>query len=218
MKYSHAPVHWKKFVDDLQAIYYSVRDAKNPKIKIENGTIQEDNKKVPIYEVKPMKKDKKKVLESSDSKNKLEVKQHPTKSKKKEEKESKTKIRDQKSREPKKDGDKPKSTSSKTTKKMEDEEKQQTVVATKVEEVNGLHHVIHEDKTGIGRFVTKYGKDLKRNVKPPVVLVFADSIIAKDSVKSVLHEILNRERWVLNSRFRIKSVSYWVCSNPLPYK
>lgn len=28
LKYSHAPVHWKKFVDNLKGIYFSVRDAK----------------------------------------------------------------------------------------------------------------------------------------------------------------------------------------------
>lgn len=208
LKYSHAPVHWKKFVEDLNQIYYSARDAKNPKIKIENGAIQDDNKKVPIYEVKPMKKDKKKVLETSDSRNKLEVKHSKTKTKK-DERDSKTKSTTRehsRSREQHKTSetrDKSKS-SSKVTKKDE------VVLVSKVEEVNGIEkkttHVIHEDKEGIGRFVTKYGKDLKRNIKPPVVLVYADSVIAKDSVKRVLHDILNRERFVF---FILVLVKLW---------
>lgn len=186
LKYSHAPIHWKKFVEDLKAIYYSVREAKNPKIKIENGTVQDDSKKVPVFEVKPMKKDKKRHLESSDSKNKLEVttKTHAKPKEahhrsKKDETKTKTASSSREHKTHKKDGDKVKK-------------------VAKVEEVvNNSAHALHEDKAGIGRNITKYGKDLKRNVKPPIVLVFADSVIAKDGVKRVLHEILNREKLVL---------------------
>lgn len=187
LKYSHAPVHWKKFVENLQAIYFSVRDARNPKIKIENGTIADDGKKVPIYKVKPMKKDKKRFLESTDSKNKLEVTTKPH-----------TKPKESTHHRSKKPEEKLVKREHKTHKKDGDKVKKVAATAattTKVEEVNG-GHVLHEDKSGIGRYVTKYGKDLKRNVKPPVVLVYADSAIAKDGVKTVLHEILNREKCV----------------------
>ncbi|XP_018566189.1 biotin--protein ligase isoform X2 [Anoplophora glabripennis] len=70
LKYSYAPVHWKKFVESLKEIYAKLRDSTNPKIMIENGAAKsEDVKKVPVSEVKPIKKDNKK----SEDKNTLEV-------------------------------------------------------------------------------------------------------------------------------------------------
>lgn len=60
LKYSLAPVHWRKFVSDIKDLYSKIRDATNPKITIDNGTPKpEDLKKVPVSEVKPIKKDKK---------------------------------------------------------------------------------------------------------------------------------------------------------------
>lgn len=155
-----------------------------------------------------MKKGTKKMLESSDSRNKLEVnaadaKKSHTKTKEssshhrsKEQQKTKDRSREHKSRdrESKDKEHKSKEKSVVTAKKTQEEEKPSTTV----EKVNGekVHErVLHEDKAGIGRHVTKYGKDLKRNIKPPVVLVYADSAIAKDNVKQVLHEILNREKY-----------------------
>ncbi|XP_076254606.1 holocarboxylase synthetase-like protein isoform X2 [Rhynchophorus ferrugineus] len=60
LKYSLAPIHWKKFVADIKDLYSKVRDATNPKITIDNGTPKpEDLKIVPVSEVKPIKKEKK---------------------------------------------------------------------------------------------------------------------------------------------------------------
>ncbi|KAJ8939503.1 hypothetical protein NQ314_011118 [Rhamnusium bicolor] len=70
LKYSHAPVYWKKFVESLKETYSKIRDTTTPKITIENGATKPDDiKKVPVSEVKPIKKDSKK----SEDKNTLEV-------------------------------------------------------------------------------------------------------------------------------------------------
>lgn len=67
LKYSYAPIYWKKFAETTKEIYGKIRDIKNPKITIESGKSEE--RKVPVNEVKPIKKDGKK----SDDKNTLEV-------------------------------------------------------------------------------------------------------------------------------------------------
>ncbi|XP_044762850.1 biotin--protein ligase [Coccinella septempunctata] len=62
LKFSYAPVHWKKFVGELKELYQKIRENSNPKIKIENGSSKvDDHKKVPVYEVKPMKKENQKT-------------------------------------------------------------------------------------------------------------------------------------------------------------
>ncbi|CAH1110239.1 unnamed protein product [Psylliodes chrysocephalus] len=68
LKYSYAPAQWKQFADSLKDIYSKIRDTKNPKITIENGKV-DDVKKVPVSEVKPIKKNGKKL----EDKNTLEV-------------------------------------------------------------------------------------------------------------------------------------------------
>nr|XP_023018683.1 uncharacterized protein LOC111507580 isoform X1 [Leptinotarsa decemlineata] len=68
MRYSHAPIHWKVFAENLKEMYSRVRDSTNPKITIENGK-SDEIKKVPVSEVKPIKKDSKKT----EDKNTLEV-------------------------------------------------------------------------------------------------------------------------------------------------
>lgn len=164
--------------------------------------MQEDNKKVPIYEVKPMKKGKK-VLEPSDSRNKLEVnaKTH-AKPKESHHKQQKTKEKEHKTREHK-SRDREHKTKDGEEKPKEHKSKERAAAATAVvkkpeepkqTERTNVEKVLHEDKAGIGRHMTKYEKNLNRNVKPPVVLVYADSVTAKDGVKQVLHEILNRDR------------------------
>lgn len=161
---------------------------------------------MPIYEVKPMKKGTKKTLESSDSRNKLEVNAADLKKTKVKESHHRSKeqqkthkTREHKSRDREQKG-----------KEGGDVEKTKVVDGTKEKEqkvkkvvVKEKQRVLHEDKAGIGREVTKYGRDLKRNVKPPVVLVYADSAIAKDGVKQVLHEILNREKYA-------NKVLFWI--------
>ncbi|XP_057664831.1 biotin--protein ligase [Diorhabda carinulata] len=67
LKYSYAPIYWKKFAETTKDLYGKIRDVKNPKITIESGKSEE--RKVPVNEVKPIKKDGKK----SDDKNTLEV-------------------------------------------------------------------------------------------------------------------------------------------------
>ncbi|CAH1999965.1 unnamed protein product [Acanthoscelides obtectus] len=71
LKYSHAPVHWKKFTESLKEIYSKIRDSTNPKITIENG--KSDERKVPVSEVKPIKKDRR-----HDDRHTLDVSGHKT--------------------------------------------------------------------------------------------------------------------------------------------
>ncbi|GJQ79840.1 Hcs [Trypoxylus dichotomus] len=78
LKYSCAEVHWNNFVTSLREIYSKIHDITlNPKIMIENGTKCEESKKVPVSEVKPIKKETKRkesdLLE--DKKDTLEVHQ-----------------------------------------------------------------------------------------------------------------------------------------------
>lgn len=48
---------------------------------------------------------------------------------------------------------------------------------------------------GVGHtFRPQLKRDLSRECKPPNVLVYADSAVAKANVKEVLHRILNREK------------------------
>lgn len=162
-----------------------------------------------------MKKGTKKTLESSDSRNKLEVNAADAKKS-----HTKTKESHHRSKEPQKTRDKYREHRSRDrdSKEKEHKSKEKSVVAAKktqeeleekpstttLEKVNGEkehERVLHEDTAAIGRHVTKYGKDLRRNIKPPVVLVYADSAIAKDNVKQVLHEILNREKYTIYAAF-----------------
>ncbi|CAG9814996.1 unnamed protein product [Phaedon cochleariae] len=67
LKYSYSAEQWQKFAETVKQIYAKIRDT-TPKITIENGKLEE-TRKVPVSEVKPMKKDGKKT----EDKNTLEV-------------------------------------------------------------------------------------------------------------------------------------------------
>ncbi|VEN62867.1 unnamed protein product [Callosobruchus maculatus] len=58
LKYSHSPVHWRQFTESVKELYAKIRDSTNPKITIENGK-SDEIRKVPVSEVKPIKKDRK---------------------------------------------------------------------------------------------------------------------------------------------------------------
>ncbi|KAK9874228.1 hypothetical protein WA026_002580 [Henosepilachna vigintioctopunctata] len=49
IKYSHSPVHWKKFAQDVKELYLKIRENSNPKIKIENGSSKLDDQKEFLY-------------------------------------------------------------------------------------------------------------------------------------------------------------------------
>lgn len=70
LRYSLLPSHWNDFVTSLRDLYFKIH-ALQPKIYIENGTKANDVKKIPISEVKPMKKEVKKKVEAN--KNTLDV-------------------------------------------------------------------------------------------------------------------------------------------------
>lgn len=217
----------------------------SPKITIENGLSAEENKKVPVYEVRKNLHDKvifilckinineaslpqelfrwlvkvKPIKKTTDteSKNKLDVaggdcRRPRTKEslhKPRSEHKSKSKSKESESRQLK-------------TKKKSDEartkevEVQAAVILNSVideadRKVNGTpdpkvevqkpRKAPRKLSRSASSVPTKYSKNLNRNVKPPVVLVYADSAIAKESVKQVLHDILNRERWVYMLKF-----------------
>ncbi|KAJ8916594.1 hypothetical protein NQ315_000238 [Exocentrus adspersus] len=239
-KYSYAPVHWKKFVDAIKEIYAKVRDSTNPKIMIENGTAKsEDVKKVPVSEVKPIKKDSKKV----EDKNTLEVastdfRRHKSGDHKREKTaepkhkvgkeavkvEGKKEFKDEKHR--KKEDEVKKATQpAKTAKKLE-KTKSKTELEAKVPEQKPksiskrssssekklvkssavCEDNLHEPKSKPkekpdvsahnsvcnGSFFAKY-----KGVKPPNVLVYADSVVAKENVKTVLSTMLNKDKYTI---------------------
>lgn len=193
----------------------------SPKIKIENGLTAEDNKKVPVYEVKPIKKEPK--SSETDSKNNLDVACCDSRKKTKENahrsKTEKDQHRHREHRSRSRDNEhhhKPKESKKKEEKKNEEkteptaskvklEEKSEPAVAkTKTEEkteptsakTNGTVPKSRKRRNTLSPVSkpTKYAKHMNRNIKPPVVLVYADSVVAKDNVKHVLHDILNRQK------------------------
>ncbi|XP_015836200.1 biotin--protein ligase isoform X2 [Tribolium castaneum] len=68
LKYSYAPVHWGKFVQEVKDLYSKIRDITTPKIKIENGSPQCLESAKPI-----IKKEPKKTDPLSEDKNTLDV-------------------------------------------------------------------------------------------------------------------------------------------------
>lgn len=64
LRYSLLPSHWNDFVTSIRDLYSKI-NALQPKIYIENGTKVSDGKKIPISEVKPMKKEVKKRVEAN---------------------------------------------------------------------------------------------------------------------------------------------------------
>lgn len=202
----------------------------SPKIKIENGAPLEENKKVPVYEVKPIKKESRKpkaTLKTSDTefKNKLAVgsgdskkshsktKEQDKNHKSKEDKE--TKSKEKKRKETllkvlnKSDAANEKTTKDDLVSKEKPTKVKQENAVTEITKpkqeiaANGAcsSSVGKKQTTVIHRGAleakyTKYSKKLNRHTKPPVVLVYSDSAVAKDNVKKALHDILNRERLV----------------------
>lgn len=184
----------------------------SPKIKIENGLTTEDNKKVPVYEVKPIKKEPK--SSETDSKNNLDVTCCDSRKKTKDNahrpKTDKDRHREHRSRSRENEHHhKPKDGRKKNEKKTEDKT-EPAAPKTKAEPANLKPKAEEEAAAKTNGTVpkprkrrhtlspaskpTKYAKHLNRNIKPPVVLVYADSVVAKDNVKHVLHDILNRQK------------------------
>ncbi|CAH0549555.1 unnamed protein product [Brassicogethes aeneus] len=59
-----SPVRWQKFTEEIRDLYSKMREDNNPKIMIESGSVSstksdEETKKVPVSEVKPIKKESK---------------------------------------------------------------------------------------------------------------------------------------------------------------
>ncbi|XP_044261348.1 biotin--protein ligase [Tribolium madens] len=67
VKYSYAPVHWNKFVQEVKDLYSKIRDITTPKIKIENGSPQ------CLESAKPIKKEPKKNAEERKTLTTLDV-------------------------------------------------------------------------------------------------------------------------------------------------
>ncbi|KAF5284152.1 hypothetical protein FQR65_LT00152 [Abscondita terminalis] len=165
LKYSLAPVHWKRFAVELKSLYSKLHKLDRPTITIENST----SKAVPISEVKPIKKN----LESS--------KHHHHRGLHKKENKNKLEVSTLDARRPKSGDRKPKLEKTKQTKKEEPLKKTKAPKLAKCAKHNG------EIAPSNGVHV---------NTKPPNVLVYADSIIAKDNVKSVLSTILNNHKQI----------------------
>ncbi|XP_030749027.1 biotin--protein ligase [Sitophilus oryzae] len=288
LKYSLAPIHWRKFVTDLKEVYSKIRDATNPKITIDNGTPKpEDLKIVPVSEVKPIKKDKK-YIENKDKYtlevNSSDYRRHKTSDKHKSEKEKHVKDKEYKSKDYRKHKTKDETDSTKQQKKDEKTElqleskkernnevaeindrekklqkhtlvkqndqnkKQEKLEDSKTERQARVNNEETEPSTSAGEKIPEklaqenrtsskekklvrssatcddepiennqvlhdediaddsvfspsdscaIDKEILKKVKPPNVLVYADSVVARDNVKEVLHNILNRERYTI---------------------
>lgn len=188
---------------------------------IENGSTKvEDSKLVPVSEVKPIKKDAKKMddkntlevgtsdyrrhksKEKTSERSKTEVKSKEAHSSKEEKrtKEEKTKknVKSEKKSENtvKTKETKSKSKSeSKTRDKLSEKHKQKAVIEKtaklepeKVEEVKTVAKIEEAGSSVV------HSNGVGGNAKPPNILVFAESIMAKDNVKSVLKTMVNREK------------------------
>lgn len=182
----------------------------SPKIKIENGLTAEDNKKVPVYEVKPIKKQPK--LSETDSKNNLDVaccdsrkkvkeNAHRSKTEKDKHREHRSRSRDNEHHHNPKESKKKKEEKvepapSKITEEKSEQKKTKTELASAKTNGTGAGPTLRRRRDTLSPVSkpTKYAKHLNRNIKPPVVLVYADSVVAKDNVKHVLHDILNRQK------------------------
>ncbi|KAJ8982609.1 hypothetical protein NQ317_005081 [Molorchus minor] len=231
-KYSHAPIHWKKFSDDIKEIYSKIRETTTPKITIENGAPKpEDVRKVPVSEVKPIKKDGKK----HDDRNTLEVgandyRRHKSNDHKRDKLASKTET-SRSSKEDHKHKESPKTTKDHSdVKKTKDSLKSKDLHVKKDDKTRECHSKTRENhhKKDPSRLEkTKSKTDLEqatrgkaengdgpssnghihqsteftftkyKGVKPPNILVYADSLIAKENVKNVLSTMLNKEKYIV---------------------
>lgn len=181
---------------------------------------------VPISEVKPIKKDLKKV----DDKHMLEVsssdyRRHKTKDKTVEKKSSEVKSKEEhvKKEEKRTKDDKVKKTSKtehktvvknettakqkesktgksksecKTNEKLSDKHKQKAIDKTSKCEVSKTEQdtktVVKNDNTEQNAVFQSNG--VNNMAKPPNILVYAESVLAKDNVKSVLQSMVNSEK------------------------
>ncbi|XP_022908041.2 biotin--protein ligase [Onthophagus taurus] len=241
LKYSVDQLAWNEFVKSLKEIYSKLNEKvlnTNPKIMIENGS----KSKLPISEVKPIKKESsiKHETTSISDKDTLEVcnKRSKTKSsrdrsKSKEEK-RKSHHQNQSINREKLDDDDVKKKSGKkrtgTLKKMnslhEDDDPNlclaQIDSKRRKESLGVLSEVMV--KFPSEREITRQNSNTKRNTKPPNVLVYGDSLAAKENVKNVLGEILNKERYTIYDLPLNKPCDLWddsttlvvICGNVTP--
>ncbi|KAF2904465.1 hypothetical protein ILUMI_01705 [Ignelater luminosus] len=258
VKYSFAPVHWRNFVREVKILYSKLPDASphnkvldHPTITIETSSKVEEARKVPVSEVKPIKKS----LESTkhhhktqrkESKNKLDVTAAvDTRRQKSGERKSKSeKSTDPPKKKDHKSSDGHKSEGGKTRAEEEGETSRERVKPPKLGEcclseqkakrtkkhhshdrheshrktvVNGHEHATDEMRTELTVKVNddvkiettcvssgvqnkeKEGTNVNSNInsKPPNVLVYADSVVARDNVKNVLHAILNNHKYTV---------------------
>ncbi|CAG9853591.1 unnamed protein product [Phyllotreta striolata] len=274
LKYSYNPLQWKKFADSLREIYSKIRDTKNPKITIENGKIDE-SKKVPVSEVKPIKKNGKKA----EDKNTLEVgsgdhRRHKSGEHRREKSADKHKTDGAKAENKAKDeikykkiDDKPKAKDdvkleaetddvkkAKTKEKLKSEKpktEEKPAKSTKKDETKEKHKRKEEKQESSKKTMSKrttssekklvktpalceddvdskYAKSIANGsakaVKPPNILIYAESLLAKENVKTAFINMLNKDKYTIYDLPTDPKVSMWndstvlvvVCGNVPP--
>ncbi|KAK4878109.1 hypothetical protein RN001_010615 [Aquatica leii] len=208
LKYSLAPIHWKKFATELKSLYSKLHKLEHPTITIESST----SKAVPISEVKPIKKP-------------LEPTKHHHRMVKKENK-NKLEVSTLDARRPKSGERKPKL--EKTKHRHPSREKKEESVSKKIKAPKlakcGNNEKHRECNGDAAPSTVLSSNGVQVNQKPPNVLVYADSVIAKDNVKNVLHEILNTHKYMVYDFPTNANSSLWadtaclivVCGNVPP--
>lgn len=230
IKYSYAPGDWKKFIDSIKNLYSKLTESTNPKIMIENGTKGEE-KKVPVSEVKPIKKSSNKntldvAAASGHKKHKSDDKKsRTTKVHKEAEKEVKIKITED--TEPiKEDATDGKIAEEVNKKKVQDESNTAIKAAGDVKTEKRKVEASHEIKKtysevaqarNLQRQDATRSKETSPNrvVKPPNILVYADSQVAKENVKSVLKNMINKEKYTVYDLPLNTKTNFWDTSTSL---
>ncbi|KAF5283108.1 hypothetical protein FQA39_LY17415 [Lamprigera yunnana] len=195
MKYSLAPVHWKKFVNEVKLLYQKHHKLEHPMI-----TIESNSKTVPISEVKPIKKSSESSrhhhkVARKENKNKLDVSTLDAR---------RTKSNDRKGK------------LEKTKHRHEKEKKEELLIKkTKPPKLGKCNEKRNEAKQSQCNGDAGISNGLHINTKPPNVLVYADSILAGDNVKNVLHTILNNHKYMIYDFPIDANPSLWINTTAL---
>lgn len=204
IKYSLAPVHWRKFADDLKSLYLKLSDNLCNKLEHPTITIESTPKTVPVSEVKPIKKSSEATKHHhkavrKESKNKLEVSTIDSRRPKSNERKAKLEK-----------------TKHKTASVKRNDETEHVVRKQKPPKLAKCANSLTSSKTPvIDSCLSSETNGVMINSKPPNVLVYADSVVARDNVKNVLHTILNNHKYMVYDFPVSGSQQLWLNSTSL---
>ncbi|RZC40509.1 biotin--protein ligase, partial [Asbolus verrucosus] len=215
LKYSYASVHWNRFVADIKELYAKIRDITNPKIKIENGSTKCFEAVPKIVKKEPKKNAeekksldvKKEAKKATEDKNTLDVSTGGDHRRHKHAEHNKTQAKSEKKN--RDVGNKAKAeTKGKHKTKNPEEKSEAPKVQAKKEHKRAANKLVKQSSVKDNEIEVKVDRVVdsavspsssmnSATVKPPNVLVYADSLITKDNVKRVLYSILNKEKYTI---------------------